>query len=517
MKDPLQPVDLRQNVRRGLAHICTSVDRQRDCRPYFRFNLKEPPVWAQHEAADTPHTVGRFLHALDVCTEITGLPDDPELLNGLRKQLFASCDHGDGFGWDDVGDPPLAFMHHQREVLLGLLALWRLDQEPRAKRYAQALVTAMEQATRVVGTYPGRMLGPEGWQEPDHTPPSTAGRAISALLAYTCAFDDPRGRELAERFARHVLAVSFDDHGALTAAAGTHIHSITGTLASLVELGLVTGQRDLVERARAIFDVGLLPYCTRTGWVKESATATYGRGEANCTADMIEAACLLGSAGYSTYYEDAERMLRNHLLASQLDDLSWVVENTGRANTAQRAYEGLRRRAQGAFCFGEPNGFHSYNSDLTGAALQGIAAAWRHIVIVEDDRRLRVNLLLAREHDAARIISRLPEAGSVAVETKRALELHVRIPPWCERQSLAVTVNGHAAGVALADDDYLTVGSLAAGNRVEVTFAQPVFVTQERALGYTQPYRVRWIGNTVAAMSGAGGPMPLYPPLDPTE
>ena len=103
------------------------------------------------------------------------------------------------------------------------------------------------------------------------------------------------------------------------------------------------------------------------------------------------------------------------------------------------------------------------------------------------------------------------------VETKRALELYIRIPPWCERQSLAVTVNGHAAGVALADDDYLTVGSLAAGSRVEVTFAQPVFVTQERALGYTQPYRVRWIGNTVAAMSGAGGPMPLYPPLNPAE
>ena len=94
--------------------------------------------------------------------------------------------------------------------------------------------------------------------------------------------------------------------------------------------------------------------------------------------------------------------------------------------------------------------------------------------------------------------------------------MHVRIPPWCERQSLAVTVNGHAAGVTLADD-YLKVGSLVAGSRVEVTFAQPEFVTQERALGYTQPYRVQWIGNTVAAMSGAGGPTPLYPPLDPAE
>ena len=516
MKDPLQPVDLRQSVRRGLAHICASVDRQRDCRPYFRFNLKEPPVWAQHEAGDTPHTVGRFLHALDVCAEIAGLPDDPELLRGLRTQLFASCDRGAGFGWDDTGDPLLAYMHHQREVLLGLLALWRLDQDPRAKRYAQALVTAMEQATRVLGTYPGRRLGPQGWQEPDQRPTSTSGRAISALLAFARSFDDPLGVALAERFARHVLAVSFGEQGALTAAAGAHVHSITGTVASLVELGLVTGQREYVERARAIFDVGLLPYCTQTGWVKESTTATYGRGEANCTADMIEAACLLGSAGYPSYYEDAERMLRNHLLASQLDDLSWVVENTDLANNAQRAYEDLRRRAQGAFCFGEPNGFHSYNSDLTGAALQGIAAAWRHIVTIKDDRRLCVNLLLSREHAAARIISRIPQAGSVVIETKRALELHVRIPPWCERPSLAVTVNGHAAGVTLAED-YLTMGSLAAGSRVEVTFALPEFVTQERALGYEQPYRVQWIGNTVAAMSGAGGPVPLYPPLDPAE
>ncbi len=516
MKDPLQPVDLRQSVRRGLAHIRASVDRQRGCRPYFRFNLKEPPVWARHEGGDTPHTVGRFLHALDVCTAITGLPDDPELLNGLRAQLFASCEHDDGFGWDDMGDPPLAYMHHQREVLLGLIALWRLDQDPRAKWYAQALVTVMEQATRVLGAYPGRRLGPQGWQEPDHRPTSTSGRAISALLAFTHTFDDPRGVELAERFARHVLAVCFDEHGALTAAAGAHIHSITGTVASLVELGLVTGQRELIERARAIFDVGLLPYRTRTGWVKESTSATYGRGEANCTADMIEAACLLGSAGYSSYYEDSERMLRNHLLASQLDDLSWVVENEGLADTEQRAYEGLRRRAQGAFCFGEPNGFHSYNSDLTGAALQGIAAAWRHIVTRQGDWQLRVNLLLSHEHDAARIISHFPQAGSVVVETKRALALHVRIPPWCKRRSLAVTVNGHAAGVTLSDD-YLAVGSLAAGSRVEVTFAQPEFVTQERALGYTQPYRVQWIGNTVAAMSGAGGPIPLYPPLDPAE
>ena len=160
-------------------------------------------------------------------------------------------------------------------------------------------------------------------------------------------------------------------------------------------------------------------------WVKESVNAKYGRGEANCTADLIEAACLLGASGYSSYFEDAERMLRNHLLASQMDDLSWVVENEGMANTEKRAHEGLRRRARGAFCFGEPNGFHSYNSDLTGAALQGIAAAWEHIITCEDNGNVRINLLLSREHEAVSVTS---GNTNLVVEAKRPIEtLSIRV------------------------------------------------------------------------------------------
>ncbi|MCZ6679219.1 MAG: glycoside hydrolase family 127 protein [Candidatus Poribacteria bacterium] len=518
MKNPMQPIDLHESVRLGIAHIRNSVDRERDCRPYFRFNLISPPIWSQHEAGDTPHTVGRFLHALNVCAQITGLPDDTELLNGLRKQMFASCNHNDGFAWDDIGydpAPPMAFMHHQREALLGLIAIREILEDPQAERYARALVTAMEASTRGSGTYPGARLGPEGWQQ-ENLATTTSGRAISALLAYSRTFDDSRGVDLALRFARHVLAVSFGEGGELTPAAGTHIHSITGTVASLVELGLVTNQQEFIDRARRVFDVGMLPYRTQTGWVKESVRATYGRGEANCTADLIEAACLLGTAGYTAYFEDAERMLRNHLLASQMDDLSWVVENEGMANTEKHAYEGLRRRAHGAFCFGEPNGFHSYNSDLTGAALQGIAAAWEHTVTSESDGSVRVNLLLSGEHDAVRITSSLPQVGKVVVEPKRAMELAIRVPPWCERKSLAVAIDGTDVPTKISDD-YFRLSQLREGTHVEITVTQPQFLTQERALGHEMPYRVRWLGNTVIAMSGAGKHTALYPELDAAE
>lgn len=514
MKDPMKPIDLRESVRLGIAHICNSVDRARDCRPYFRFNLISPPIWSRHEAADTPHTVGRFLHGLNVCTEIAGLPDDKELLAGLRKQLFESCQHGDdGFAWDDVGDapnPPLAYMHHQREALLGLIAIWRIFEDPQAKKYAKALVAAMEVATRATGTYPGKCVGPEGWQQENSEAPTTSERAISALLAYSSTFEDSLGVDLAVRFARHALAVSFRENGGLTPASGTHIHSITGTVASLVELGLVTGQREFIDRGRHIFDVGLLPYCTQTGWVKEGTHASRGRGEANCTADVIEAACLLGVAGYTAYFEDAERMLRNHLLASQMDDLSWVVENEGVANTETHAHDNLRQRARGAFCFGEPNGFHSYNSDLTGAALQGIAAAWQHIITSDEDEGLRINLLLSREHDTVYVTSLLPQEGRVILQLQRAADLSIRIPLWSEHASLAATVDGNALPITV-EDGYVKLDGLRAGGRVEVTFNQPQFLTRERVLGHERPYRVRWLGNTVIAMDGVSEHMALYP------
>ena len=121
-------------------------------------------------------------------------------------------------------------------------------------------------------------------------------------------------------------------------------------------------------------------------------------------------------------------------------NLSWVVENEGMENTEKRAYEGLRRRARGAFCFGEPNGFHSYNSDLTGAALQGIAAAWEHIITCEDNRQCpRQSAYCPVNTRQSHVLS---GNTTLVVEAKRPIEtLSIRIPPWC--QSLRATIDGN--------------------------------------------------------------------------
>jgi hypothetical protein len=63
----------------------------------------------------------------------------------------------------------------------------------------------------------------------------------------------------------------------------------------------------------------------------------------------------LGQAGYPEYYEDAERTLRNHLLASQLLDVSWIRDGQGVPDDQERTFTNVARRAKGDFGFTTPN------------------------------------------------------------------------------------------------------------------------------------------------------------------
>ena len=63
-------------------------------------------------------------------------------------------------------------------------------------------------------------------------------------------------------------------------------------------------------------------------------------------------------------------------------------------------------------------------------------------------------------------------------------------------------------------NDYLWLNNLHNGTGIQITFPQPHFLTQERVLGYEKPYHVRWLGNTVVAMSDGGQCMDLYPELE---
>ena len=108
--------------------------------------------------------------------------------------------------------------------------------------------------------------------------------------------------------------------------------------------------------------------------------------------------------------------------------------------------------------------------------------------------------------------------GYLRVEPKRNFDqqtLVVRIPPSCDDHSIVVAANRQRRPVLMVvRNDYLWLNNLHNGTGIQITFPQPHFLTQERVLGYEKPYHVRWLGNTVVAMSDGGQRMDLYPELE---
>ena len=63
--------------------------------------------------------------------------------------------------------------------------------------------------------------------------------------------------------------MAFGADGSIADAAGTHMHSITGTITGLIDYGILVGDETIIEGARSAYDVGMRPFRSSYGWVKE--------------------------------------------------------------------------------------------------------------------------------------------------------------------------------------------------------------------------------------------------------
>jgi hypothetical protein len=294
----------------------------------------------------------------------------------------------------------------------------------------------------------------------------------------------------------------------LTAAAGTHLHSTEGTVTALIDLGRLTHEAAYIEIGRHAYDMGLRPWRTAFGWAKEGRDGNPGRGEANNTGDFLEAALLLGQAGYREYFGDAERFLRNGLLASQIVNTDWIPAYDGTPDTEDYFYSDVRQRARGAFAFTTPNDYHSYNTDLVGGAVQSLCEAWEAI-LTEDQAGWHVNLLFSKETEVLSLRSRLPEEGPLEITMHQAHPLFVRLPSWLEREALQVRVNGESRPLHFHRQEVF-LPDLKPGDRVALTFPPARQQTTETATGYAEPYRVEWLGDTIVDISPQGQIARLY-------
>ncbi|MFD0478734.1 hypothetical protein ACFQ0B_68990 [Nonomuraea thailandensis] len=346
------------------------------------------------------------------------------------------------------------------------------------------------------------------------------------LLRYHQATGNEDALELCGWFARLIVHKSgvYNEDGSFNAARAYrsgHFHTRLGTLEGLARYARHTGDHELTAFVRRAYDWAL-GQATAFGWTPGDLADQRYEHESCSLVDLIGTGTTLAAAGHSAYWGVVERFLRNHLVESQLLDLSWVesAPDTSGDEPGWTTHVRVGERVRGAFAgYGAPNDFvcdvelgRGHTADVqaccVGSGVRGLFWGWNSIVTGN-----RINLLLTRATRQVTVLSHLPHEGRVDLDVHEDLpELRMRVPDWAGYAKVRVIrgtggFDGTQAG-AWAPDGYLSIPAPRAGERVTVTFPVPETTSTEIAAG--REYQVRWRGDDVIGISPEGTARPMY-------
>lgn len=488
--------------------------------PFFRSTVWPEARLSFSDKFSEAHVPGRHLNALLTAEAVLGMTIPEEVIDKHSRAAFASYSGPVALPLNRTAEdgPRIRFLpHNVREGFHALYALTRYRQSEQALELAErsiADINTFWDAER--GWNSEALEGKYGLIVVEWDSPFVSGlaRAIGPIVKYHRATGSPAALDLAIRLKDALLAQGFTEDGTYDLERlGHHTHSITCAMSSLAQLADLTGDAGLMDRVRAFYERGLRDISDDMGWSIENGVpeANPDRGEANNTGDILETALILGKWGDAGAYHRAERILRGHLLPSQLRDVSFIDQPPNPDGID--GLHDLARRHVGAFGFPAPYGHHpvgykdvSFNMDIVGGATASLCEAFLEVARGEENQ-LRVNLLFDHETDAIHI-----EAGDgdgrLRVQTKRPGRLLVRIPPWVDSSDLAID---GASGPPRLEDGYLVVDEAVA--RAGVTVPMPPR-DEDIALAHrTRTIRARLRGDGVLAMENFGADFTFFDPL----
>ena len=511
--------DLRDAIRLGCRTMASVFNADDNDVPFFSSQVR-PTARLGFSRNSDAHVPGRHLNALLNAEDAAGIDIDEAAVDKHARAAFFS--YGGPLALPlnrvEIGGPLADFSpHNVREGFHALCALAQYRDSARARELAAASIAAIFE-----------YWDPErGWRRhrierergiavrPAPTFITGLARAIGPLVKYYRATGYGPALELAIVLKEKAIAEFFLADGSYDAQRfGTHTHSTTCVMSSLAQLADLTSDSVLMGRVKAFYDRGLWEIRDELGWVMESSgdDAPADRGEVNNTGDILETALILGGWGYPDAYHDAERILRGHLLPSQLRDSSFIVDPPNPDNE-----DGLRDVADrhlGAFGFPAPYGHQplglervSFNLDIVGGAVGSLCEAFRDATGC-DRAGHWVNLLFDHETDAIKVQSPYTHPA-LTITVKEPAPLFVRLPPWVPLDR--VSVEG-LSGLPRFTCGHLFVAEPPLGQPITVSF--PLLEDEVVLKHRTRDIRVRLRGDAVVAMDDFGADLTFFDPID---
>ncbi len=510
--------DIADAIRLGCRTMCNVFNADDNNVPFFSSRVLPEARLSFSSVHSESHVSGRHLNALLNAEDTIGIELDERCVDNHANAAFLAYSGPVALpiNRDSVDGPPVNFTPHNcREGFHALYPLVRFRHSERAREIARASIRSIPKYwSRKTGWDYNYLEGELGLRVRRCTFIVGLGRSIGPLVKYYKATGYGPALDLAIVLKDKALEF-FNDSGDYNRETfGSHTHSTTCVMSSLAQFAELTSDADVMRRVKAFYDNGLREFSDPLGWVIENSgdDAPADRGEINNSGDILETALILGRWGYPEYYGDAERILRCHILPSQLRDTSFINDPPNpERDDGKRA---VADRHLGAFGFPAPYGHHaidtdsiSFNMDIVGGGVASLCEAYREIART-DDAGHRVNLLFDHETPALRIESPYTHPA-LSVRVKRAGPLFVRVPDWVEASQIRTR---GACEKPRHTNGYLFVARPPL-NR-PITFEFPL-AEREIVLDHrTRQIRTRLRGDEGLAMDNFGADLTFFDPYE---
>ncbi len=521
--EQVNSTDIAAAIRLGCRTMQNVFNDDDNQVPFFSSVLRPETVLNFCSVHSEAHVPGRHLNALLSAEAAAGVELDEDAVGNQRRAAFFSYSGPAALPLNrqTISGPLVNFCpHNLREGFHALYALARYRNDEEARALAERSIAAIFD-----------LWSPDrGWDVPrlDALGIQYQGcqgflhgeaRMVGALVKYYRATGHGPALKLALILKEKLISEFFLPDGGFDPQrfVVTHVHSITCVLSSLAQLAELLGDGSLAMRVKAFYDNGLWAMRDELGWSPDATPQEDSdHGEVNNTGDILETALILGRWGFPQCYDDAERILRSHLLPSQLRDVSFISDPPN-----PDGLDGLRdlaNRHLGGFGLPAPYGHEStgkgrgnlcFNMDIVGGAVGSLCAALEAVARSEQTGQW-VNLLFDHETSAIRVQSPYTH-NCLRVEPLQSGPLFVRLPSWLNRDELNVECGEIRP---IWTNGYLFFSAVAAGQTIELRFPlKEAQITLSERL-HIHPTRVKMRGDAVVAMDNFDADLTFFDPYD---
>lgn len=364
--------------------------------------------------------------------------------------------------------------------------------------------------------------GMGGWCDGDWFKTGCSDRypcILEPIARYIEVTDDQETLEFAEAFADGMIAdlqANLGDNRILSDGSfkGSNCHLHMRATLGIIHLGVLMRNTRYIEWGRRVYDF-MISQGTDWGWFPESVGRN--NSETCATGDMADCAAWLARAGYSRYWDDLERFVRNYVREAQFfitPEYEALYRRLHKEKNAEQVEEGLKdaRNFEGGFIARlTPNSLMNGNSmSMMGCCppegMRTLHIAWRN-VITESSEGCFVNLSFNRDAPQAQVVSFASHVERLSVIVKNPGNFFLRPPSWATRTEVKA-YRGSQKTESKWKGDYIVFKDSNKSEELTITF--PVLSFKQTVEINNQLYDYDWIGNTVVDVNPSSKKFPLF-------